>query len=133
MERKRKLKIEITEAEFQMIKGYKGDSSYGGFIGFLIKNFNIENVFNQDNLIARPKAEQENEFTDSVSRTLNRLIERVSKSPIKAPATSITESVGEVALNEKDYQIQVRLQGEIAAWIDPSLFELGVHNVNYGA
>ena len=122
------IKIKLSNSEKKRLMEIKGDSDVGDFIGYLIReyreNYETVKVIIQKNI--------DEEMIIAIRDTMNRMIRDVEdRCILDKKATSVTQSVFQFKLKDNDYQVQIRVQGDRSAWIDPGSYELGFNNAIY--
>lgn len=133
-----KMKITLSRYERAILRHIKGEARESDFVGFLIRNY-AESV--EGNTMQSPYMdfihssgefnEKDQGMVTSITSTISRLYGKILDEKIlENGGQSLTESVGEILLDDKAYQIQLRLQSNKSAWIHPYKHEIGVNNIN---
>jgi len=119
MNKKKNITIRLSEHDRKKLMKVKGDSDIGSFVGFLVRNYEQSNLYSE-----RFEVDHSADLAQTMQLTLDRLCHKVDNNYLTSPANCITESSGEVRVNDVDYQVQVRLQKDVSAWINPNSHEL---------
>jgi len=127
--RKGYLKVKLSKKEMLLLREIKGDSDLGDFVGFLIRSYRGSDYKLIENTVPD---KVEDIMINNIRLCMNRIIDRVEvKKLVDGKVTSITESIAELTILDKVYQVQLRLQNDRSAFIDPASYELGANEAIY--
>ena len=116
------IKVRISKPEMELLNQIKGESTVNDFIGFLIRRYANDELYESAKL--EPEEYNTLGIEGIVQQTLNRMYEKIEKNNILKNAQAITESIGEIKLNNNVHQIQLRVQKDQSCFIHPHSHEL---------